>query len=355
MQQQLHFQSEPAMEYGGIFGEEDNKFMFPNVIVGKKTRARIKIANPTKVPCDVVVTQVGYLFSSFMFYRNEVILTFKTNCYPTPAASSWHRRRSSWSRRNGRRRRGRNFFELSRLHVSQHHRRHSLKPDRKRGQGERRSGARKCLWRRACKGECVCACVRACMFVPIHYLSSLTNNLSSNTQASIPAYGHFYATITFTPAAMQTYNTVFDVVIDLGLPQGVRNLGRVGGWKCFHCSTLGYSWWLRKTYTPIIVAHCYFVFHPSTMLFCFSQLPAGSGAAAPTVTAFDASSGERLGKQLTFEVLGEGVLPRVSITRPTIRTRGGQPLLLYKKLLTERTQTLTFALYNDGTLSCTVS
>ena len=48
MQQQLHFQSEPAMEYGGIFGEEDNKFMFPNVIVGKKARARIKIANPTK-------------------------------------------------------------------------------------------------------------------------------------------------------------------------------------------------------------------------------------------------------------------------------------------------------------------
>ena len=83
-------------------------------------------------------------------------------------------------------------------------------------------------------------------------------------------------------------------------------------------------------------------------------MPAPTGA-APTVTTVDAASGERLGKQLTFEVLGEGVLPRVSISRPTIRTRGGQPLLLYKKLLTGRTQTLPFALYNDGTLSCTVS
>ena len=86
-----------------------------------------------------------------------------------------------------------------------------------------------------------------------------------------------------------------------------------------------------------------------------TQLPATTGGAAPTATAVDASTGERLGKQLTFEVLGEGVLPRVSIVRPTIRTRSGQPLLLYKKLLTERTQTLPFALYNDGTLSCTVS
>ena len=46
--------------------------------------------------------------------------------------------------------------------------------------------------------------------------------LQSPNQASIPAYGHFYATITFTPPAMQTYNTIFDVVIDLGLQQGVR-------------------------------------------------------------------------------------------------------------------------------------
>lgn len=33
----------------GVFGEEENKFVFYNVIVGHKVKARIKISNPNKV------------------------------------------------------------------------------------------------------------------------------------------------------------------------------------------------------------------------------------------------------------------------------------------------------------------
>ena len=33
----------------GVFGEDENKFIFYNVIVGYKVKARFKIANPNKV------------------------------------------------------------------------------------------------------------------------------------------------------------------------------------------------------------------------------------------------------------------------------------------------------------------
>ena len=33
----------------GVYGEEENKFVFYNVIVGHKAKARIKISNPNKV------------------------------------------------------------------------------------------------------------------------------------------------------------------------------------------------------------------------------------------------------------------------------------------------------------------
>ena len=39
-----------------MYGEEENRFIFNNVLVGARARARFKIANTQKVPCDVVFT-----------------------------------------------------------------------------------------------------------------------------------------------------------------------------------------------------------------------------------------------------------------------------------------------------------
>lgn len=41
---------------GGVYSEEEKKFYFKTVTVGHKTKARFKISNPYKVPCDVTVS-----------------------------------------------------------------------------------------------------------------------------------------------------------------------------------------------------------------------------------------------------------------------------------------------------------
>ena len=41
---------------GGIYGVEESKFVFPNVVVGRKATARFKISNPHKLSCDVNFT-----------------------------------------------------------------------------------------------------------------------------------------------------------------------------------------------------------------------------------------------------------------------------------------------------------
>ena len=55
-------------------------------------------------------------------------------------------------------------------------------------------------------------------------------------------------------------------------------------------------------------------------------------------------------RNLSFEVQGEGNLPRVSVIKPSLRNKKGTPLLLFKRLLTGRSQTLPLCLANDGTL-----
>ena len=44
----FHF-SVVQIESGGVYGEEEKKFVFNNVIVGRKAKARFKISNTTKV------------------------------------------------------------------------------------------------------------------------------------------------------------------------------------------------------------------------------------------------------------------------------------------------------------------
>ena len=35
--------------FSGVYGEAENKFVFSNVVVGEKAKARFKIVNPSKV------------------------------------------------------------------------------------------------------------------------------------------------------------------------------------------------------------------------------------------------------------------------------------------------------------------
>ena len=44
------------LESSGVYAEDEKKFVFNNVIVGRKAIARFKISNNQKVPCDVVFT-----------------------------------------------------------------------------------------------------------------------------------------------------------------------------------------------------------------------------------------------------------------------------------------------------------
>lgn len=58
--------------------------------------------------------------------------------------------------------------------------------------------------------------------------------------------------------------------------------------------------------------------------------------------------------KLVFELQGEGNLPQVSITQPTLRNAMGQPLLLYKRLLLSQSQALPVTLKNTGTIPAKV-
>ncbi|XP_052816168.1 hydrocephalus-inducing protein homolog isoform X2 [Mya arenaria] len=163
-----------SLESSGVYAEDEKKFVFNNVIVGRKATARFKISNNQKVPCDVVFS-----------------------VKPMNAkGSSKHQ----------------DIFEID--------------PPR----------------------------------------------------AQVMNHSHVYATVTFTPPSMQSFTAIFEAVIDGLSPNQAR------------------------------------------------------------------------GKNLTFEISGDGNLPRISIRKPTVRNKRGQPLLLFKKNLVGHTESLPLVLVNDGTL-----
>ncbi|XP_074644164.1 hydrocephalus-inducing protein homolog [Tubulanus polymorphus] len=171
------WQHSHQIESGGVYGEDENRFVFNNVIVGCKAKARFKIANSSKVPCDVVFS-IKPVQGKHMPKQQDI-------------------------------------FEIE------------------------------------------------------------------PTRAQVIAHGHAYATVTFCPPSMQAFTAVFEAALE-GLPQSLR------------------------------------------------------------------------GKNLTFEVHGEGNLPRISIQKPTVRNRKGQPLALFRKNLVGRSESLPLVLVNDGTLPCKV-
>ncbi len=42
------------LESGGVFGEEENRFVFSNVLVGMRAKARFKITNTSKVHIKIL-------------------------------------------------------------------------------------------------------------------------------------------------------------------------------------------------------------------------------------------------------------------------------------------------------------
>ncbi|XP_047385193.1 hydrocephalus-inducing protein homolog isoform X1 [Sciurus carolinensis] len=53
---------------------------------------------------------------------------------------------------------------------------------------------------------------------------------------------------------------------------------------------------------------------------------------------------------LTFDVVGEGTLPRVTVVRPVLYNQYGNPLLLFKRLLLGHSEKLPLILKNNGTI-----
>ncbi|XP_075796761.1 hydrocephalus-inducing protein homolog isoform X3 [Pelodiscus sinensis] len=94
----------------------------------------------------------------------------------------------------------------------------------------------------------------------------------------VPSRSHAFATVTFTPQTMQSYQCIFEAFLD-GLPSVVAKL-----------------------------------------------------------------------RNLTFDISGDGNLPRVTILRPILRNKRGNPLLLFKRLLLERSEKLPFVFKNSGVI-----
>ncbi|NWY49823.1 HYDIN protein, partial [Chionis minor] len=56
-------------------------------------------------------------------------------------------------------------------------------------------------------------------------------------------------------------------------------------------------------------------------------------------------------QSLTFDISGDGNLPRVTVLRPVLRNKRGNPLLLFKKLLLGDSEKLPLVLHNGGAVS----
>uniref|UniRef100_A0A8C8EBQ1 HYDIN protein n=1 Tax=Otus sunia TaxID=257818 RepID=A0A8C8EBQ1_9STRI len=63
---------------------------------------------------------------------------------------------------------------------------------------------------------------------------------------------------------------------------------------------------------------------------------------------FEASLDLGLSKSLTFNISGDGNLPQVTVLRPVLHNKSGNPLLLFKKLLLGDSEKLPLVLHNSG-------
>ncbi|KAM3920677.1 hydrocephalus-inducing protein homolog [Leptodactylus fuscus] len=164
----------PPLQSGGIYLQDENRFLFWNVLVGQTFTARFKIINSGKVPCDVALT-VKPLSAKSVARITDI-------------------------------------FEV--------------RPPR----------------------------------------------------MSIPSHSHSYASVSFTPQSMQSYQCSFEATVE------------------------GFASALSKS------------------------------------------------RNLTFDISGEGNLPRITILRPALRNKRGNPVLLFQRLLIGQSQQLPLVLKNEGSV-----
>ena len=60
-------------------------------------------------------------------------------------------------------------------------------------------------------------------------------------------------------------------------------------------------------------------------------------------------------RNLTFEIHGEGNMPRITIQRPSARSKKGSPVMLFRRLRLGRTQVQSLVLKNEGALVARVN
>ncbi|KAG2470211.1 HYDIN protein, partial [Polypterus senegalus] len=60
-------------------------------------------------------------------------------------------------------------------------------------------------------------------------------------------------------------------------------------------------------------------------------------------------------KSLVFDIIGEGNLPQITVVRPAMRTRIGNPLILFSRLLLGHTEKHQLVLKNDGTIPAEIN
>ncbi|XP_066439738.1 hydrocephalus-inducing protein homolog isoform X2 [Eleutherodactylus coqui] len=164
----------PPLQSGGIYLQEEKRFLFLNVLVGQTSVARFKVINSGKVPCDVA-------------------LTIKLLSTKSVSRSS-------------------DIFEV---------------------------------W---------------------------------PSRMSIPSHSHSYASVSFTPQSMQTYQGSFEATVE-GITSALSKY-----------------------------------------------------------------------RNLTFDIVGEGNLPRITVLRPALRNKHGNPVLLFQRLLIGQSQQLLLVLKNEGSV-----
>lgn len=69
----------------------------------------------------------------------------------------------------------------------------------------------------------------------------------------------------------------------------------------------------------------------------------------------ESSSSHSKNKSISFEITGEGNLPRFSVVKPSLRNKKGQHLMLFKRNVVNHMDHQSLVLSNEGTLAAKVN
>ena len=69
----------------------------------------------------------------------------------------------------------------------------------------------------------------------------------------------------------------------------------------------------------------------------------------------ESSSSHSKNKSISFEITGEGNLPRFSVVKPSIRNKKGQYLMVFKRNVVNHVDQQNLVLSNEGTLATKVN